>query len=167
MIGLIEKKAADEDTAIKNSELHIEKLNMLIEEMKQRVDEEKAIIDPLIERSKEHERKVLELQERILNKISQKQKNVANVKNITKKVNEFFQKKLAVVNLVDKVNKDRDELEKLLIELIKKAKSFQLSARSGDVGKQMIDLEKKFSEVDKKKSYFEAELKELSSFIRK
>ncbi|MBS3101264.1 hypothetical protein J4204_03955, partial [Candidatus Woesearchaeota archaeon] len=132
-----------------------------------RVDEEKAIIDPLIERSKEHERKVLELQERILNKISQKQKNVANVKIITKKVNEFFQKKLAVVNLVDNVNKDRDELEKLLIELIKKAKSFQLSAKSGDVGKQMIDLEKKFNEVDRKKVEFEAELKELSSFIRK
>ena len=167
MIGLIEKKVADEDNAIKNSELHIERLNMLIEEMKQRVDEEKAIIDPLIERSKEHERKVLELQERILNKISQKQKNVANVKIITKKVNEFFQKKLAVVNLVDNVNKDRDELEKLLIELIKKAKSFQLSAKSGDVGKQMIDLEKKFNEVDRKKVEFEAELKELSSFIRK
>ena len=167
VIGLIEKKVADEDNAIKNSELHIERLNMLIEEMKQRVDEEKAIIDPLIERSKEHERKVLELQERILNKISQKQKNVANVKIITKKVNEFFQKKLAVVNLVDNVNKDRDELEKLLIELIKKAKSFQLSAKSGDVGKQMIDLEKKFNEVDRKKVEFEAELKELSSFIRK
>ena len=57
-------------------------------------------------------------------------------------------------------------MEKSLIELIKKAKSFQLSAKSGDVGKQMIDLEKKFDEVDKKKSIFESELKELNASFR-
>ena len=54
-----------------------------------------------------------------------------------------------------------------IVELIKKAKSFQLTAKSGDVGKQMVDLEKKFSEVNKKKSQFEAELKELGSFIKR
>ena len=167
MIGLIENKVLGEDTAIKNSELHIEKLSLLIEDIKQRVDEEKAIIDPLIEKSREQERKVLEIQDKIMRKIAQKQKSVADVKNVTKKVREFFDKKLAVVNLVDKVNKDRDDLEKSLIELIKKAKSFQLTAKSGDVGKQMIDLEKKFSEVSKKKTQFESELKELGSFIRR
>ncbi|MBS3105706.1 hypothetical protein J4234_05605 [Candidatus Woesearchaeota archaeon] len=167
MIGLIEKKVLDEDTAIKNSELHIEKLNLLVNDIKQRVDEEKSIIGPLIEKSQEQERKVLEIQDKITRKIAQKQKSVADVKNVTKKVREFFDKKLAVVNLVDRVNKDRDDLEKSLIELIKKAKSFQLTAKSGDVGKQMVDLEKKFGEVNKKKFQFEAELKELGSFIRR
>ena len=84
-----------------------------------------------------------------------------------KKVEDFFRKKLAVVNLVDKVNKDRDDLEKSLIELIKKAKSFQLSASKGDVGKQMVELEKKFSEVDNKKAQFESELREFSAVFRK
>src|SRR3989338_1834626 len=134
-------KEKAEAMAIKNSELHIEKLNMMIEDIRQRVEEEKSIIDPLIERSKEQEKKVLELQDKIIKKIAQKQKSVSNVKNVTKKVEEFFNKKLAVMNLVDKANKDRDELEKSLIELIKKAKSFQLTAKSGDVGKQMIELE--------------------------
>ena len=147
--------------------MHIEKLNMLIDEVKQRVEEEKAVIDPLLEKSKEQEKKVLELQEKIVKKISKKQKSVSNVKDITKKVNDFFNKKLAVMDLVDKVNKDRDALEKSLIELIKKAKSFQLTAKSGDVGKRMIDLEKKFSEVDNKKNAFEAELKQFMSFFRK
>ncbi|MBI2657306.1 hypothetical protein HYX08_01275 [Candidatus Woesearchaeota archaeon] len=167
MINLIEKKVADEDTAIKNSELHIEKLSLLIEDIKQRVEEEKSVIDPLIEKSKEQEKKVLELQEKIVQKIAQKQKKVSNVKDITRKVEDFFRKKLAVVNLVDKVNKDRDDLEKSLIELIKKAKSFQLSASKGDVGRQMVELEKKFSEVDNKKAQFESELKEFSTVFRK
>ena len=43
MIGLIEKKILDEDSAIKNSELHIEKLSSLVNDIKQRVDEEKAL----------------------------------------------------------------------------------------------------------------------------
>ncbi|MBI2659311.1 hypothetical protein HYX05_04415 [Candidatus Woesearchaeota archaeon] len=167
MIGMIEKKVLDEDTAIKNSELHIEKLSSLVNDIKQRVDEEKAIIDPLIGKSQEQERKVLEIQDKIMQKIAQKQKSVADVKEVTKKVREFFDKKLAVVNLVDRVNKDRDDLEKSLIELIKKAKSFQLTAKSGDVGRQMVDLEKKFSEVSKKKTQFESELKELGSFIKR
>ncbi|HLD18699.1 MAG TPA: hypothetical protein VJB90_01690 [Candidatus Nanoarchaeia archaeon] len=167
MISLIEKKAANEDMAIKNSELHIEKLNMMIEDIRQRVEEEKSIIDPLIERSKEQEKKVLELQDKIIKKIAQKQKSVSNVKNVTKKVEEFFNKKLAVMNLVDKANKDRDELEKSLIELIKKAKSFQLTAKSGDVGKQMIELEKKFNDVGRKKTEFDAELKQFTSYFKK
>ena len=71
------------------------------------------------------------------------------------------------MNLVDKVNKDRDDLEKSLIEMIKKAKSFQLSAKSGDVGKEMVDLEKRFNEVEKKKAQFEGELKEFGSVFKK
>ncbi len=166
MIGLMEKKVLDEDTAIKNSEIHIERLSLLIDDIKQRVEEEKSIIEPLIERSMEQERKVLELQDKIMQKIAQKQQSVENVREITRKVKDFFDKKLAVANLVDRVNKDRDELEKSLVELIKKAKSFQLSAKSGDIGNQMLDLEKKFSDVDKKKSEFEAELKEFGSVFK-
>ncbi len=167
MVSLMEKKVLEEDTSIKNSELHIERLVMLVDEIKRRVEEEKSIIEPLIEKSQEQERKVMELQEKIVKKIAEKQNNVSSASDIIKKVNNFFSKKLAVVNLVDRVNKDRDELERLLIELIKKAKSFQLAAKSGDVGRQMIDLEKKFGEVEQKKIQFESELKELTSFFKK
>lgn len=167
MVSLMEKKVLEEDTSIKNSELHIERLVMLVDEIKRRVEEEKSVIEPLIEKSQEQERKVMELQEKIVKKIAEKQNNVSSASDIIKKVNNFFSKKLAVVNLVDKVNKDRDELERLLIELIKKAKSFQLAAKSGDVGRQMIDLEKKFGEVEQKKIQFESELKELTSFFKK
>ena len=167
MVSVIEKKVADEDMSIKNSEVHIEKLNMLINQIKQHVEEEKSSIEPLIEKSKEQEQKILELQDRIVKKITQKQKNIAGVKAVADKVNNFFDKKMAVVNLVDKINKDRDELEKTLVELIKKAKSFQLSAKSKDVGKDMVELEKKFEEVGKKRSQFESEMKEFSSFSKK
>ncbi|HLC61183.1 MAG TPA: hypothetical protein VJJ52_07185 [Candidatus Nanoarchaeia archaeon] len=166
MISMIEKKVSDEDSSIKNSESHIERLNAMVEQIKKRVEEEKSTIDPLITKSQEQQKKVLELQDSIIKKIAQNKNNITHVKEITGKVNTFFQKKLAVVNLVDKVNKDRDDLEKSLIELIRKAKAFQLTAKSSDVGKDMEDLEKKFKEVDDKKSAFEGELKNLTSFFK-
>ncbi|MBI2647139.1 hypothetical protein HYW99_01565 [Candidatus Woesearchaeota archaeon] len=167
MAVLLEKKILDEDTAIKNSELHIEKLNILMDGIKKRVEEEKSIIDPLVEKSREQEKKVLELQEKIMKKISEKRKNISDVKEITKKVKDFFEKKLAVANLVDTINKDRNELETSLIDLIKKAKSFQLTVKSGDIGKQMLELEKRFNEVEKKRNNFESELKQLTSFFHR
>ena len=166
MISSIEKRVTDEDNAIKNSESHIERLNQLMEDIKQHVEEEKFSINPLMQKSKELEKRMADLQKSIVKKLAEKEKNDGNIESMTKKVNDFFEKKLAVVNLVDKVNKDRDELEKSLIELIKKAKSFQLSARGKDIGKEMVDLEKKFDEVDKKKGTFEEELKKLGSFFK-
>jgi len=165
-ISSIEKKILSEGEAIKNSEMHIDKLNQLMENVKQHVEEEKLIIDNLVSKSKEHEDKAAQIQESIIKKITSNQKNFDSVNEITKKVNDFFSKKLSLVNLVEKVNKDRDELEKSLIELIRKAKSFELSSRSGNVANDMVDLEKKFNEVDKKKENFEKELKDLASFFK-
>ncbi|MBI3034850.1 hypothetical protein HYY71_00870 [Candidatus Woesearchaeota archaeon] len=167
MIVTIEKRVSDEDDAIKNSESHIERLNLLMEDIKQHVDQEKSSIEPLVLKSKELKDKMMELQKSIVKKLSEKQKSAVNIDGMTKKVNNFFERKLAVVNLVDKVNNDSDELEKSLIELIKKAKSFQLSAKGKDMGREMIELEKKFEDVDKKKSVFEEELKKFSSFFKK
>ena len=166
MIRLIEKKILNEDTSIKNSELHIERLSQLIEEIKQSVENEKSSISPLMEQSEELEKKMVELQDKIIKKISQNPKNESEIKEMTRKIKEFFDKKFVIVNLVDKVNKDRDDLEKSLIELIKKAKSFQLTTKQANMGNDMVDLEKKFNEVDKKKEMFEDELKKLTSLFK-
>jgi len=166
LIAALENKVASEDQAIKNSEAHIERLSNLIDEVKLRVDEEKTSISSLVAKSREQESKMLQIQQSIVKKIAQNQKDTSNLNLITKKVNDFFGKKLAVVNLVDQINKDRDDLEKSLMDLVRKAKSFQLSAKSANVGKEMIELEKKFNEVDRKKSVFEEELKKFTSFFK-
>ena len=167
IMDIVEKKILKQNVSIKGSESHIERLNNVLEEIKRRIDEENLAIESLTKKSQEQQKKVYELQEKIIEKIAQKQKNVSNVGDISKKVREFFEKKMSIVNLVDRINRDHDELEKSLIELIKKAKSFQLSAKTGDVGKIMLDLEKRFNEVSKKKTMFESEIKQLGSFFGK
>ena len=166
IIDIVEKKLLKQNMSIKDSEAHIGRLDNIIEDIKKRIAEENSVIENLTRKSQEQEQKVLELQGKIIDKITQKQKNVANVSNIAKKVREFFEKKMAIVNLVDRINREHDELEKSLIDMIKKAKSFQLTAKSGDLGKEMIDLEKRFNDVSKKKSMFEAQIRELGSFFK-
>jgi chromosome segregation protein len=164
-ITAIENKVSDENNAIKNSEEHIDKLNSMMGEVRKKVEEEKKSIDPLAAKSRELEARVHELQENVIKKLSGQEKDSKKIKELTKKVQTFFDKKLNVISMVDKLNKDRDDLEKSLMELIKKAKSYEL-AKDKSVGKDMQDFEKKFSEVEKKKSVFESELKKLTSFFK-
>ena len=167
MTGEIEKKLSGESQLIQDSEMHIQRLNQLMENIRLRVEQEKSVIGPLVQKSKDQENKVIEIQDRILKRIEKNENNVAKAKNITQKFKSMFEKKLGALDLIYKVNKDRDELENGLVELIKKAKTFELTMKKGNIGKEMIELEKRFSDVDKKKSAFQEELKRLMSiFIR-
>ena len=167
MTGEIEKKLSGESQLIQDSEMHIQRLNQLMENIRLRVEQEKTVIGPLVQKSKDQENKVIEIQDRILKRIEKNENNVAKAKNITQKFKSMFEKKLGALDLIYKVNKDRDELENGLVELIKKAKTFELTMKKGNIGKEMIELEKRFSDVDKKKSAFQEELKRLMSiFIR-
>ena len=98
--------------------------------------------------------------------IESKEKNLSNAKKASKKMKEFFKKKMGVLDVIEKANKDRNDLERELIDLIKKAKSFQLSSKSRDVGTEIVDLEKKFKDVDEKKKAFEQELKKVGVFFK-
>ena len=166
-IDLIEKKVADGDVLIRNSQMHIEKLNLMVEGVNKHLEEEKSSIVPLLNENEKHQQRIMELQDKIMRKISLNQKNLVKAQDTTKKVKELFDKRLAVSNMVDKLNKDRDELEHNLIDLIRKAKAFELTDKSSSMGDQMVDLERKFDEVDKKKSFFEKELKNIASFFKR
>lgn len=165
-IKKIESKVETEEESVKISESNIQKLILMAENAKIRVEKEKSLIDPLVEKSKNQAEKIRELQDKIIEKIVVKEKKLIGVKKASEKMKKLFKRKLGVLDIIEKVNKDRNALQKELIALIKKAKSFQLSSKSADIGKEMDDIEKKFKEVDVKKKFFEKELKNLSSFFK-
>src|SRR3989338_8912094 len=140
MTGEIEKKLSGESQLIQDSEMHIQRLNQLMENIRLRVEQEKSVIGPLVQKSKDQENKVIEIQDRILKRIEKNENNVAKAKNITQKFKSMFEKKLGALDLIYKVNKDRDELENGLVELIKKAKTFELTMKKGNIGKEMIEI---------------------------
>ena len=166
LIKKIDSKVKTEEESVKVSESNIQKLILLADSAKARVEKEKGLVEPLIEESKNQTEKIKGLQSTIIKKIGDKEKKLKNVKESSKKMKELFKKKMGVLNIIEKVNKDRNDLQNELIALIKKAKSFQLSSKSVDVGKEMMNIEKKFKEVDAKKNVFEKELKNLSLFFK-
>src|SRR3989338_4888138 len=127
LIKQVEERANQKEENIKNSEQHIRNLELLAKKTEERLEKEKEIIEPLIEQSVSQTGKVKELQDKIIEKISSKEKKLKGVKKASEKMKAFFQKKMGVLGLIEKVNKDRNDLEKELLELIKKEKSFQLS----------------------------------------
>lgn len=165
-IKKVEARAKIEDASIKGSGKNIEKLMQIAEITRVKVEKEKNLVDPLVQKSKEQAENIIELQNKIVNKIMFKEKKLKSVKKVSKDMGAFFKKKFGLLNLIERLNKDRNELQNDLIALIKKAKSFQLSTKSRDVGEQILDLENKFKAVDEKKKNFEKELKELSSFLK-
>ena len=166
IIKKVEAKAKTEEKHIKVSEGNIQRLSLIAEDAKAKIEKERGLIDPLVEESKNQTEKIKKLQDIIIKKITTKEKKLSGVKKASKKMKALFKKKLGVLNIIEKVNKDRNDLQKELVELIKKAKSFQLSSKSADVGEQITGLEKKFKEVDDKKKFFEKELKQLGSIFK-
>ena len=138
----------------------------MAEAAKTTIENKKGLIEPLVEESKKQTEKIKELQDTIIRKITTKEKKLKGVKKASKKMKDFFKKKIGVLDLIERVNKDRNDLQNELITLIRKARSFQLSSKSSDAGKAMDDIEKKFKNVDNKKKVFEEELKKLSSFFK-
>lgn len=163
----IEKKAGEEDLTVKNSEEHVERLKNLADSMNRELENEKNEVEKLVNKSQEYGRRVKETQDNILKKMAEKEKKFDVAKKVSKKFERFFDKKMKVIELIDEINKSRDILEKDLIGLVKKAKSFQLSSESVDIGKEMLELENKFKEVDKKKGLFEKEFKKLNIIFKK
>lgn len=165
-IKKIESKVQTEEESVKASESNIQKLILMTEAAKIRVEKEKGLIEPLVERSRIQTENIKGLQDKIIQKIIAKEKKLQGVKQASKEMKKLFKRKLGVLGIIETVNKDRNDLQKELIALIKKAKAFQLSSKSSDVGEEIEDIEKKFNQVDIKKKLFEKELKNLSSFFK-
>lgn len=162
----VEAKTKTEEEDIKNVRGHIQNIEILAKAAEAKIEKERSLIEPLVKQSQIQMEKIKELQEAVIGKIESKEKKLSKAKEASKKMKEFFRKKMGVLDIIEKVNKDRNDLERELIDLIKKAKSFQLSSKSRDVGMEIVDLEKKFKDVDDKKKAFEQELKKLGMFFK-
>ena len=160
LVASLEEKIKSEDTSLKGTAQKITNLQKMLLEMEQHVESEKKSLAPLLERSKHHDEKVSALHEDIIKTI-QIGKKTGDSKKAAQKLKSLFKKKLAVFELVDKINKDRDSLESDFIDLIKKAKSFQLTSDSVKTSKEISELQKKFKDVENKKKSFESEIRKF------
>lgn len=166
IIKKVENRLQKEGQDVSLSEKNIQKISLLADNVKSKIENEKILIEHLIKQSDEQSKKIKELQNKVVNKIAEKEKKLESAKSASKRIKELFKKKVGVLDTLEKINKDRNDLQNELIALIKKAKSFQISSKSRDVAGKVLELEKKFGEVEAKKKKFERGLKGLSSFFK-
>jgi len=170
---LIEKLSntiESEDKIVIDSQEHISRLKDLADNVKESVERKRQDIHNLFDESKKQEVKIIEMQNSILMKATEKKKNIdqriEEGRGATKRFREFFEKKSKVEKMLAKISQERTELENELIQLIHKAKAFSIVSKSSVSG-HISELKKKFKNVEKKKGDFEKGVRNLVSLLKK
>ncbi|MBI2107986.1 hypothetical protein HYU10_02870 [Candidatus Woesearchaeota archaeon] len=166
LVARLESRLVQDNEAVQYSGQKVRALRQILANTQKSIRAEKALIEPLLAQSRWHEKKIVQLQKSIVDKIRKKAKQSPNAKNLAAKIDQLLKKKFAALQLVDKVNIDRGALEKELSELIKKAKAFQLTSNASDTSKKIVELESKFRNVEQKRKEFDEEYERLKSILK-
>ncbi len=167
----IRKSIEGEESKISVAQDHVNYLSKVAEKAKERIMRETEKLEPLIRESREHEKKILETQQKVIAKVSEGGKkireNVAQGRAAAESFKRFFDSKLEIEKMLRKVEKHRDELRDEMHELIRKAHAFDLASKQSNIKKYMGELNRKFAEIEKKKSSFRSEIDKLVARVRR
>lgn len=168
----IEKGIDEKTEKSKGMDKHIKDMVEYVDNIKKSIEKSKVeIMQPLIDQSKAYEKKISDIQKKVLDKVligkREVDENIKKSKIATGHFREFFDKKMKIDKLISDVENERNELAKEVSNLIKKAKAFELGLKSGEFKGHSLDLEKKLKEIEKNKGVFELALGKLSNFMKK
>ena len=166
----IEKGLADEGKQITNSVEHIDRLKKIASSIRQDVEEKMAGLKDLLKESEATKQKILDIQESILAKAQKKKEAIASRYQEGKEASDkfllFFRKKSRIEDLLNSLEKDMEELEAELIQLVKKARAFELASKGGKpVTHYLKEIDAMFKKVEAKKEKYEGEVRRLSSLL--
>jgi len=171
MIGEIKGNIEQEDDRIGVTEDHIKYLEKISFKVKDNIEKQNDKLGPLIQESKKQEQKILDIQDDVLKKVVEGRKKIEHEiedsTEVTQKFQKFFEKKSQIESMFHKVDKERDNIQTELAELIRKAQAFDLASKSSNVKKYMTELNQKFKDIESKRNKFETELAKLVSMIKK
>lgn len=155
-------------SSIEKMDSDLKEADSLQKDLKFRMNTE---LEPIMNAAKEKEEKIMAVQDSVLKKIQDKNKQLDKYKlesiDASEKFKSFFDKRGKIQELIDTLDKSKVEIEKELQGLIMKATSFNLSMKSSDVTNYVKELQKDFDDIEKKKSFFIKKLGELTDLITK
>ena len=164
----LEKQIDDEDADIDLLRNNIGHMKRYAEKIRQGIEMRKNEITPLMTKSKDHQKKIEQVQNDILKKIIEKRKKISDTvsegKKAREKFEQFFDEKVEIDILMDKVNTDLSKLKGELDALVAEARLLGL-ATSKNMGKQIDVLETRFKNAEDKRAKFEGEIINLGRLI--
>lgn len=166
----IKNKTSEEKDFLKLAEKNLNKLTKVAEEIEEDIKSKKeSVITPLIKISEEHRNKVLRVQEDLLLKVAEKKKEIDVYTKtgiaISKKFSEFFGEKSKLTKQFEAIQKESDEIKASLNNLIKKARSFDLTSKIS-VKKFSADLDVEFKKTAKKQEELKSKVKKLADELK-
>ncbi len=158
-----------ENEKVEVSEKHVKQLEKFAGMVEQTINNKKQALVPLIEESKKHKQKIREMKREVLDKIAEKQDQiqvkVGNYNQVIGKFKKLFDKKTEIETLIKDIETERDAMKAELGDLGKKAVAFDLISKDSNVKQHIKDLEKRFNEVDRRKSLLKSKLLKLMGIV--
>jgi predicted ArsR family transcriptional regulator len=170
IVKSIDNKIDEQKRVIRDSlekiDFDIQEADKLQKDLRFRMSSE---LEPIMNAMKEKEEKILTVQDSVLKKMADKNKEIDKYKlesmHAAEKFNIFFERKAKTQELITALDKDKSELEKELQGLIMKATCFNLSIKSSDVKDYVKELQKSFDDIEHKRSSFIKKLNDLTALI--
>ncbi len=170
-IDLLNEELKKEDKDIEGEYEAIDRLKSLASRAKRGFEKKEEEIKGLIEKSREHETKIVHSQQDILRKVTESSKeidtSVDRSERAKARFERFFSKKSEINSMLTSLNHQIEELEVELKELLASIKTLELTSKTVSAKKHIGDAEEHFNRIKEKKNLFEKELLKLVQLIRK
>ncbi|NJL43909.1 MAG: hypothetical protein HC945_01110 [Nitrosarchaeum sp.] len=170
VIMSIDDQVKRDKIGLKSEEETLFKLQELAKKIKEDIiyKREKEI-EPLIKLSEEHEKKILDIQEELIEKIRKKKTEIEGYSHeaslVSQQFYQFFKKEMETGRILQDLEEQKAALKLDLDQLRKKAEAFVGLTKSDDVKKYVADLEEKYENFEKRKSSFQDSIKRLKDYL--
>ena len=153
------------DNDVVGTQKQLKKLSKYSDKLHKEIKEKRDELNGLIKQNKEYEAKVTKMQEDLIKQLKeQKAKETKDEERVTEdKFKKFFAKKQEMEKLLSEVQREKELLEQDLVDLIKKAKAFNVQADPETVKNQIEELETAHDSVEAKRKVYEEKMSRLTS----
>ncbi|MGM5481756.1 MAG: hypothetical protein ACQESE_05105 [Nanobdellota archaeon] len=167
--------STDLDSQLKSisaSENKITKIKKSISKLSTNIDQEKAKNLKVLAKKVGERRETLEAKQNVLTEeVRLKVKEIKGYIGTGQKFYDHFKgafmKKIKTRELIDDIEKEKQELKKEMLELKKRIAAFTISKNNSDIKKDFGNIEKLFAQYDKRKRKLVDKINHLLSYIQK
>lgn len=169
VVNSVVNRLRSEEERVKSHQDRITHLRELAQRVQEDIIErKKRQIEPLVKICSDQEKKIIRIQNEIMDKVKRNVESMKDYKQtsdeIQKQFGEFFQKRADVEKTMHDLEHINAEMKQELVDLVSKAKAFDLS-NSSSTNRFIAELEHKYRDFEQKRSQFSSEMGTLSKLL--
>jgi len=168
----VTSKLGEESTHIRVHQERLAKLRAMAHELETEIEKKKKNeVDPLVKVSDDQSKRILRIQDEIFEKVKARHDKLEGFEKETEDLQEhfadFFDRRAEIEEAMRDIEALRLQMKSELVELVTKAKAFDLTVKSVDTNNYIKELEVKFREFDQKKKEFTNRMEQLKQQLVK